>query len=135
MSLTEGVKSGLSMKLMERIAMEELEDESVNEAFDGMQKEAGGREDFVSKSRLLWAQKREFSFPQPGLRRDRYNFNVYSDDTKIKRLTASFDKRTLIRPRIEEDESLEPSRSLPEILKYPSVPLGFREESKSQSES
>lgn len=122
--MSQCVRSSLTMKLMEKIADDELSDKLVEETFSALAKEAGS-DDFVARCRKIWDEERVFSVPQPGLRNGREDFGIFSNEDALKRISGRFTKRVLIRARIASDEFFEKA-PVPVIARYASLPFGLK---------
>lgn len=76
-------------------------------------------EGFLERCIQLWEDEGVFSIPQPGLRKNRYQFGISDDPEGSKKISSSFNKRVLKIPKVFSDNP----NPCP-----PSVPFGYREE-------
>lgn len=121
--MTHLCRSALSFKLMEKLALGELDDQDVA-CFHTELSGATGREDFVALCRRIWRDENVLAVPQPGLRNARQGFRLHETPDALKRISSRFDKRVLIRARISTDLRL--CGELPTQALFASLPFGFQ---------
>lgn len=109
------------MKLFQKIAESELDDEFVQKTYDFLAEEAQS-ESFVERCRYLWEKEGLYSLPQPGLINASTGFGIRDHQYGIKKISSRFNKRSLVQPRVNADLALHSEL----VGQYASLPLGYR---------
>lgn len=121
--MTHLCRSALSFKLMEKLALGELDDGEVTAFHTELSGQTRG-EDFVALCRGVWREENVLAIPQPGLRNARQGFRMHETPDALKRISSRFDKRVLIRARVSTDLRL--CGELPVQALFASLPFGFQ---------
>lgn len=118
------MKEALTVDLLKKLTFDELSLAEGSEFFEKLS--SACPDNYGKKSNESWVKDREFTLPQPNLRKNLHTFGIEERADMTKKLSARFDKRVLNIPYVSQDlSSLDLAQTDPDSLS-PSFPFGYR---------